>query len=306
MAPVQGLETVRIVSSGGAMQAEFVPAANMLCHSLTQAGVELLHAGHGVTAYAERGKTMGIPLLHPWANRLAARAYSAAGKDVTLPAPEGRFGLDPNGLPIHGALPGRLRWEVEPDTGEDRVSARLQWRDADLLELFPFVHELQIDARVDDRGLEQVTTLRATGEDHVPVSFGYHPYLHLPGAPRDDWQVTLGAAERLVLDDRMIPTGAGEALRQRSFRLADQSWDDGLSGLSTPPEFTVSDPGHELRVTFDTGYAFAQVYAPPGQDFICFEPMTAPTNALISGDGLTVVAPGGEHRAAFTVAMTDN
>jgi hypothetical protein len=34
--------------------------------------------------------------------------------------------------------------------------------------------------------------------------------------------------------------------------------------------------------------------------------MTAPTNALISGDGLTVVPPGGEHRAAFSIAVADN
>jgi hypothetical protein len=31
--------------------------------------------------------------------------------------------------------------------------------------------------------------------------------------------------------------------------------------------------------------------------------MTAPTNALRSGDGLALVAPGEEHRAAFTLAL---
>jgi hypothetical protein len=33
--------------------------------------------------------------------------------------------------------------------------------------------------------------------------------------------------------------------------------------------------------------------------------MTATSNALNSGDGLQIVAPGGEHRAEFTVAVTD-
>jgi aldose 1-epimerase len=306
MGSVDGFASVGIVSAGGAVQAEFVPDANMVCRSLTHRGVHLLHAGHGVQAYAERGKTMGIPLLHPWANRLAAPAYRAAGKEVTLPPAEGRYGLDPNGLPIHGALPGRLRWQVEPAPAEDRISARLDWSDADLLELFPFVHELQIDARVTDSSLEVITTLRATGDDGVPVSFGYHPYLHLSGSPRDDWQVTLGAADRLLLDDRMIPTGASEPLASRSFRLGEQSWDDGLSALSTPPEFSVAAAGHRLTLTFETGFSFAQVYAPPGQDFICFEPMTAPTNALISGDGLTSLAPGQEHRTAFVIAVADN
>ena len=62
MAEVDGFATVGIVSGGGALEAHFVPDANLLCHSLTHRGVELLHAGHDVAAYAEHGKTMGIPL----------------------------------------------------------------------------------------------------------------------------------------------------------------------------------------------------------------------------------------------------
>ena len=54
---------------------------------------------------------------------------------------------------------------------------------------------------------------------------------------------------------------------------------------------------------FVQGYRFAQVFAPPGSDFVCFEPMTAPTNALVAGGpNLTVVEPGGRHEAAFAIA----
>jgi galactose mutarotase-like enzyme len=250
---------------------------------------------------------MGIPLLHPWANRLSGPGYEVAGRQVVLPPPQGRYGLDPAGLPIHGALPGTLRWQVDEIPDGDRVGARLEWSDPDLLELFPFVHELRLDAWVGNAGLELVTTLRATGEDTVPVSFGYHPYLRPPGqVPRGEWRVSLGASERLVLDDRMIPTGATEPLAQTSFRLDDQSWDDGLSGLLPAPAFTVTAGPATLTLTFDEGFDYAQVYAPPGEDFICFEPMTAPTNALVSGDGLKLVAPSGEHRTAFSVTVTDN
>jgi aldose 1-epimerase len=304
---VDGFETVTIVSAGGAVTAEFVPGANMVCHSLTHRGAQLLHAGRGVRAYAEHGTTMGIPLLHPWANRLAHPGYEVAGRQVTLPAPPGRYGLDPNGLPIHGALPGTLRWRVDESPAEDRVGARLEWSDPDLLELFPFVHELRLDAWVGDAGLELVTTLRATAQDTVPVSFGFHPYLAPPGElTRSEWQVSLGASERLLLNDRLIPTGATEPLAETSFRLDDQSWDDGLSGLLTPPAFAVTAGPATLTLTFDEGFDYAQVYAPLGEDFICFEPMTAPTNALVSGTGLKRVAPGGEHRTAFSITVTNN
>ena len=307
MAAVDGFATVGIASQGGALEAHFVPDANMLCHSLTHRGVELLHAGRGVQAYAERGKTMGIPLLHPWANRLSRAGYAVAGKEVTLPPPDGRYALDPNGLPIHGALPGLLHWQVIETGATDRVSARLDWSAPELIELFPFAHELRIDALAGDAGLELVTTLRATGADAVPVSFGYHPYLRPPGeAPRADWQVSLGASERLVLDGQMIPTGATVPLEPRRFAMDGLSWDDGLVGLASPPEFSVSAGAQTVTVTFDDGFAYAQVFAPEGQDFICFEPMTAPTNALEDGSALTLVAPGEEYRTAFSIAVADN
>ena len=61
----------------------------------------------------------------------------------------------------------------------------------------------------------------------------------------------------------------------------------------------------KLTVTLRTGYDFAQVFAPPGQEFICFEPMTATGDALNTGDGLRIVAPGREYRAEFTVAIAN-
>ena len=140
---------------------------------------------------------MGIPLLYPWANRLSRHGYAAAGRTVTLPE-DGSYPVDPNGLPIHGALPGRLRWTAERH-GSDRLSARLAWEGDELLALFPFVHEVEVLATVDETGLTLETTVRATNGDPVPVSFGYHPYLTLPGSDRRGWQVDLGAAERLLV-----------------------------------------------------------------------------------------------------------
>ena len=295
MAAVDGFATVGIASQGGALEAHFVPDANMLCHSLTHRGVELLHAGRGVQPTRSAARR--------WASRCCTRGPTgsrAAGvlrrrQGVTLPPPDGRYALDPNGLPIHGALPGLLRWEVLDDRSDRTASAPgLDWSDPELMELFPFAHELRSTRLRATPGWSSSRTLRATGADAVPVSFGYHPYLRPPGeAPRADWQVSLGASERLVLDGQMIPTGATVPLEPRRFAMDGQSWDDGLVGLASPPEFSVSAGAQTVTVTFDDGFAYAQVFAPEGQDFICFEPMTAPTNALEAGHGLT---PGGARR----------
>jgi aldose 1-epimerase len=296
--------TVTITSPDGETEAQFVPEANMVCASLRHRGDELLDPGHGLEAYAQHGKTMGIPLLHPWANRLAHSGYHAAGRTVSLPDRKGLYGVDPNGLPIHGALPGRLRWKVAPGSPPDRLIARLAWDAPELMQLFPFVHELRMEVRMGLGELTVETTLRANGNDSVPVSFGFHPYLRLPGSARAGWRVALGASQRLVLDERGIPTGEREPLTEREFVLGEQSWDDGLDGLLGPPQFAVSDERLTLTMTFEAGFAFAQVYAPPGHDYICFEPMTAPTDALNSGDGLVVVAPGEEYRSRFRLSVT--
>ena len=293
-----------VTIAAGDTIAEFVPSANMVCVSLRVGGSELLDPTHGLQAYAQNGKTMGIPLLYPWANRLDHRGYAAAGKQVTLPAPEGRYSLYPDGLPIHGALPRDLIWKPS-QPGPDRVRARLAWDEPLLLELFPFEHELEFEAVVSDGALSITTTVVASGPEPVPVSFGFHPYLRLPGGDREAWHVDFGATQRLEVDDRSIPTGHRRPLARRSFVLADSSWDDGLAGLDDPPVFAVTANGHKLTVTFDEGFDWAQVYAPPGKDFICFEPMTASTDALNSGDGLRVLEPGQRHRARFTVALKE-
>ena len=115
--------------------------------------------------------------------------------------------------------------------------------------------------------------------------------------------MTLGAFRHLIVDERMIPTGEREPIERRSLCLGEQSFDDGFDGLAVPAEFEVAAGDYALTVEFLEGFAYAQVYAPTGHDFVCFEPMTAPTNALNSGNGLALVAPGAEYRAAFSVAI---
>lgn len=302
-----GFESIILTSTDESTTAEFVPAANMLCCSFTVDGDELLDRRGGVLAYAEQGKTMGIPLLYPWANRLARFGYRAAGREVTLSRKDARIPRDGNGLPIHGVLPGLLRWQPEGSGAGDAGAAGLAWRSDELLGLFPFPHEVRVEASVGRAELTIATTVTADDDGPVPVSFGYHPYTHVPGAGRDDWQVTLGASRQIVLDGNSIPTGARAPIDRRSFSLGGVSLDDAYDADvadGAPATFAAAADGVNLTVEYLRGYAYAQVFAPPGQEFICFEPMTAPTNALNSGDGLTVIEPGQSYRAEFRIALS--
>src|SRR6185503_16410638 len=124
--------------------------------SLRHGGEELLAQRRGLDAYARTGSTMGIPLLAPWANRLSAMRYRAAGRDVELSAGRPGLRLDPNGLPIHGLLAASPHWEVteEQAAARARLVAALDFgARAELLDAFPFPHELVQEVELGDGGL---------------------------------------------------------------------------------------------------------------------------------------------------------
>jgi galactose mutarotase-like enzyme len=106
-----------------------------------------------------------------------------------------------------------------------------------------------------------------------------------------------------VVDENQIPTGEGETPAFRHGVLEDRSLDEGYELPERPRPFTVSGGGRRLAVEFLDGYTHAQAFAPAGQDVICFEPMTAPANALISHDGLRLAPPGEPFHAAFRIAV---
>jgi aldose 1-epimerase len=303
------LTTVQLSDEESGLEATFVPGAGMLCCSLRYKGEELLAQNDGVDAYARRGKTMGIPLLYPWANRLAAFDYSVASKAVQVPHDPTRLALDDNGLPIHGVIGGRLGWELmdTPSPVTQSLEARLRWseEEPELFEVFPFEHDLLYEARFTDGRLEVEVTVHASGEDVVPVAFGFHPYL-APGGPREDWQIELPPMRHLALDPNQIPIGPDEhPVAPQHFELGEREFDDGFDSVTEPARFAVTAGERRIELELTDGYPCAQVYAPLSGHFICFEPMTAPANALRSGDGLRILAPGERYRAGFSLGVED-
>lgn len=303
---VDGFAARTLVSPRGTLEATFVVGAGMVGCSLRHEGAELLDPRSGVARYARTGSTMGIPLLHPWANRLEGFGYVAAGKAVTLEASSGVLHLDDHGLPIHGLLLGRSRFEVtaEEATGEHaRLATRLRFSpDRVMLAAFPFPHDLSLAITVRDDALLYETAVIPTGDVPVPIAFGFHPYVTLPGVPRAEWWVEMPVRERVVLDLHMLPTGSREPVVIAPGPLGDRAYDD---AFLAPDRFVLAGGGRRLEMEFGRGYPFAQVFSPPGASFICFEPMTAPGNALVrGGPDLRLVAPGERFDAAFTLRVT--
>jgi galactose mutarotase-like enzyme len=292
-----------VTLKAGDLEATFAPGAGMIGTSLRHRGDELLEQRDGLDAYVKSAKTFGIPLLHPWANRIDGPRYSVAGKDVELDLNSPLVHTEDNGLPIHGLASACPYWEVVGrDT--DGLHARLDYgAHEDLLAGFPFPHTLEIEISLDPDALHHTTRLTATTDQPVPVSFGYHPYLTLPGVAREDFLVTFPVRRQMLLDDRGIPTGTDEVANIPPGALGDRTYDDGFSELREPVEFGLEGGGRRIGVRFDEGYPYAQVWAPPGEQFICYEPMTAPTNALVTHDGLAFARPDDAYEARFSLLV---
>ena len=205
---------------------------------------------------------------------------------------------------MHGVPWSRLAWEVT-GAASDRITARLEWNRADLLAIFPYPHVLEMETELQPDGLTIATTLEAGREGPVPISFGFHPYVGLPGLPRAQWTLSLPAMRRLELDARGIPTGEDTAFEGFDGPLGDAVFDDGFALAGAGGAFTLSGRGRRVTVDLVSGYAFAQVFAPAGQELIALEPMTAPTNALTTGRSLPIAAPGERFSAVFRICVED-
>ena len=159
---------------------------------------------------------------------------------------------------------------------------------ADLMTVFPFPHQLQVEAEVSDEALTIATTVRASGDVPVPIAFGYHPYLRLPGVDRSAWLVEIPVSERSRSTTRSFQP-ASRSRRTWAGPLGARTFDDVFAAPAEP--FALAGGGRRIEVSFDRGYPYAQVYAPDDDDVIAFEPMTAPTNALVSGQDLKLLEP---------------
>jgi galactose mutarotase-like enzyme len=305
---IDGVPVLTLASeAAGGVEVAFAPAAGMIGCSLRHRGEELLGQRGGLRRYLEARKTMGIPLLYPWANRLGARRFEVAGREVDLDLPGLPLSTDAAGLPMHGLLAGASGWEVErhESSGDGAVlAARFDFAaHPQLLAAFPFPHEVGFEAVLDGAELTITTSVHASDGGSVPVSFGFHPYLRLPGVARGEWSVEIPVRERLLLDERMLPTGAVEPVAIEPGPLGSRTFDDAFRAPPVGEPFVLAGGGRRLELRFGENYRFAQVYAPGDDDVIALEPMTAPANALLSGRDLPLLAPGETFAASFTLTV---
>ena len=289
-AVVDGIEVVRLSHAAHGMEVAIVPALGNMAYEFRVNGKDVLWLPYRSLAELKaKPQFGGIPFLAPWANRLSEDAFYANGKKYRLNPDLGNLHRDQNQHPIHGLLTVSPDWRVtavEADSKSARATSRLEfWRHPELMAQFPFAHTIEMTYVLGDTGLEVRTTIENLSTDPMPVGIGYHPYFQLHDSPRDQWKVHLAARDHLALSKALIPTGERKPVEFPALLpLAGVALDDVFGGLvrddSGRATFSVEGAREKISVVYGTKYTVAVVYAPPGRQFICFEPMAAVTDAF--------------------------
>ncbi|GAA4374083.1 aldose 1-epimerase family protein [Paeniglutamicibacter cryotolerans] len=235
-------------------------------------------------------------LLAPWPNRVADGRWMLDGAVQQLDITERA-----RGHASHGLLRNTGYACVAQES--DFVTLRA--------EIFPqhgyplrLTHEAtyRLDA---DGHLEVRQSLHNRGPRRAPVALGAHPYLCLGDLPSGELVLRLAAETWLEADDRLIPIRARPVAGDTDFRagsrVGDHRIDRTYTGLSAVENGRFEHAleardGRSVVLWADAAFPYVHVFITevmPGREVsITVEPMTAPANALNSGEGLIWLEPG--------------
>jgi aldose 1-epimerase len=269
-----------IVTEGGA-------ALRVLRHH----GRDLVHG------FAETGMSTGGrgQLLMPWPNRIRDGRYSFGGQDLQLGLTDPRTGNASHGLARWAP------WAVEEHTPTSvSLVHRLMAQTG-----YPWALDLHVLYDLSADGLVVTQTATNLAPDPAPYASGAHPYLCV-GDAIEDLVLHLPARTRVLVDDRLLPTGTEPVSGVHDFtsprRVGDVRLDTGFGSLvheEGRATITLVDPATSCGVALwvDEHHRWLQVFTPPSdgpRSGIAVEPMTAPADAFNSGTDLVTLAPAGQ------------
>ncbi|WP_162287304.1 aldose epimerase family protein [Corynebacterium urinipleomorphum] len=237
-------------------------------------------------------------VLAPWPNRVADAVYTFSGTRYELAVTEPELGHA-----LHGFTPRRIfDFHAEKTPGEAGSDVTLRtvlgpergW---------PWSIELTVRYQLTDSGLEASMTALNLSDGPAPCALGVHTYLDAQGAPLDECTLHHTIAQRQPLDERNIPVGAREPWPDSPIRMGGTWLDDaGYDPVADQPRIArlvdATGTGVELEAT--ANMPWTQIFTSP-QRHVAVEPMTAPPNALATGEDLTVLEPGGRLTVGWSV-----
>jgi len=236
----------------------------------------------------------GIVLV-PWPNRVRDGRWTQRGETRQLALTEPAMGNASHGLlrfasyAVHAQSEASvtLSAPVVPQTG------------------YPFHLRTSVTYVLTGMTLDVRHTVTNVGADAAPVALGTHPYLCIGDVATSELVITSPGATLFTLDERKIPLAeepvdAAADLRTGR-RVGDLTLDTAYGQLSRDADGLVrtsltAPDGRTLTLWQGEGFDYVQVFTTdryPDQPIaIAVEPMTAPADALNSGQSLRWLEPG--------------
>ncbi len=307
------MDVIRLLDATNGVETLIAPSIGNRAYSMKVHGADILYMP--APNISELKGLSGIPFLAPWANRIPGGGFRANGSWYAFNESLGVLRMHPEHVAIHGMLTASDLWQVtdlSADAKSAWVTSRLEfWRYPSLMANWPFAHEYEMTYRLAAGELETRITVKNLSSDPMPVVIGFHPYFTIPGVPRNECLGHIPARTAVMVDERLCATGEfGPNTLPDPTPLGTHALDDGFTDLvrerSGEAVFWVEGGGRRVEVEFGPKWQVGVVYAPPGQEFICFEPMAAITNGVNLGaegkySALQMLAPGGVWSESFRV-----
>ena len=259
--------------------------------------------GPGEWSHGGRGQ-----VLAPWPNRLGDGRYSFEGVDAQAPI---------NEVERSNAIHGLMRWLSWRMTGraQNRVSLTCDLRPTPA---YPFALRLTIEYRLGRDGLSVITDAENLGPTDLPFGLGFHPYLTVGTSTVDQVRLRLPAGQRLIADDRGLPTATVPvAATEFDFTagriIGVTKLDTGFTELHRDGDGRVrvelDHPDGDCGATLwaDERFGYLMIYTGDTlaegerRGALAVEPMTCPPDAFRSGTDLTVLRPGGRWTGSWGI-----
>jgi aldose 1-epimerase len=313
-----GIPAIRLADALNGIEVSIVPSIGNLAYEMLVRGQNILYFPPGDPSALKADRHLnGIPFLAPWANRMP-EGFHVNGKQYRFNTGFDSIRLDQNDIPIHGLLTSSPFWQTV-DVGADEhsahVTSRLEfWKHPELMANWPFAHDYEMTYTLAGGILEVGITITNRSTDPMPIAVGFHPYFQLPGVSITEAAVHIPVRRHVETDSRLVATGeTTSVVFPELVFLKDHPLDDGFTDLVRDAKeraiFRVEGGEKKIEVAFGPRYQVAILYAPPGQNYICIEPMSAITNGVnlaYEGKyaGLQSVAPGSQWRESFWIRPT--
>ena len=277
---VHGAQRAVVVEVGGGLRAYDVDGVAVL---------DGYDEGEMVTA------ARGQPLI-PWPNRLHGGRYTWDGVEHEVPLDE-----PARGNALHGLT--RFRAWRPVDRSDAAVTMALRLHPSPP---YPFCLDLTVRYSLDGDGLLVEHTATNVGSGAAPYALGSHPYVTVGGRV-DDAVLTLPAERWLPTDEDQIPTGTepveGSELDFREpRRIGPLQVDIAFTGLRRDPDgrarLRLEGIQQRVEVWVDEGFDWLEVFTGDvvpeperRRRGLGVEPMSAPPNAFVTGEGLLRLEP---------------